>query len=177
MVDAGLLRRAHGQNHFFVGSEEVPGKLEPGNVNHELTAALPGIVEYLSTLGDGPDPVDLQRVFDEIAAHESELAAPLLAFLDEHPKVTLHGPSTADARRRVPTISFTIDGLRSSELPPKLDARGLAVRFGHFHAYRAIRDMGLMERDGVVRASMVHYNTPGEVQRLMQALDELLPGA
>ena len=31
--------------------------------------------------------------------------------------------------------------------------------------------MGLMERDGVVRVSMAHYNAPDEVARLIAALD------
>jgi selenocysteine lyase/cysteine desulfurase len=64
--------------------------------------------------------------------------------------------------------------MRSSELPPRLDERRLALRWGHFYAYRAIRDMGLMDRGGVIRASLVHYNSPAEVERLITALAELL---
>jgi selenocysteine lyase/cysteine desulfurase len=50
------------------------------------------------------------------------------------------------------------------------------VRSGHFYAYRAIRDLGLLERGGVVRASMVHYNTEEEVDRLIRGLDAAIAG-
>ena len=55
-----------------------------------------------------------------------------------------------------------------------LDKHHIAVRFGHFYAHRAIRDLGLADRDGVVRVSMVHYNTLEEVDRLTAFLDEIL---
>jgi selenocysteine lyase/cysteine desulfurase len=64
--------------------------------------------------------------------------------------------------------------MASSELPPLLDQRHLAVRFGHFYAYRLVRDLGLLERDGVVRVSLAHYNSPSEVERLIRSLAELL---
>jgi cysteine desulfurase family protein (TIGR01976 family) len=174
-----LLTRAASQGHFFQDPTDIPHTLEPGNVNYELTASLPGITEYLTTLDGGPpdpepDGARLEGVFERIAAHERALAEPLLAFLAAHPRVTLHGAETADSSARVPTISFTVDGMRSSELPPRLDERKLAVRFGHFYAYRAVRAMGLLERDGVVRVSLMHYNTSSEVARLVDALDELL---
>jgi selenocysteine lyase/cysteine desulfurase len=47
------LLAARSQNHFFFDEGAVPSKLEPGGPTHELTAALPGIVEYLATLDDG----------------------------------------------------------------------------------------------------------------------------
>jgi selenocysteine lyase/cysteine desulfurase len=74
----------------------------------------------------------------------------------------------------VPTISFVVEGRRSSEIPPVLERERLAVRYGHFYAYRAIRDLDLAERDGVVRASLVHYNSMAEVERLVTALDRIL---
>ena len=58
-----------------------------------------------------------------------------------------------------------------TELPPLLDAERIAIRYGHFYAYRLVERMGLMERDGVVRVSMAHYNAPEEVARLIEALD------
>jgi len=167
---AELLARARGQNCFFHGEDAVPAKLEPGGPIHELVASLPGITEYLDWLGDG----SLERAFAAIAEREAELAAPLLAFLDAHPRVSLLGPATADPRERVPTIAFTVDGRRSSEIVSRLDEHGLALRYGHFYAYRPIRDLGLLDQDGVVRASLLHYNTPAEVARLVEALDHVL---
>ncbi|MEM8994156.1 MAG: cysteine desulfurase-like protein [Acidobacteriota bacterium] len=182
---AELLESLPGQNHPFVTA--LPSKLEPGGTNYELMSALPAVPDYLLDLearhAVDPSPADpdasdesrrLDRAFELIAAHEEQLAARLLDFLRGHPKVTVRGPATADRTRRVPTISFTVDGTRSADVPPRLDREKLAVRWGHFYAPRAVRALGLSDDDGVIRVSMVHYNTLDEVDRLVDALDRVL---
>jgi cysteine desulfurase family protein (TIGR01976 family) len=172
-----LLLASKSPNHEFIPETSVPTKLEPGNVSYEAAASLVGIHEYLQALSAHhgiSQPSNLDACFALIAEHEQRLVEPLLAFLHEHPRVRIVGAPSADRELRVPTVSFTVDGLQSSELPPLLDERSLAVRFGHFYAYRLIKDLGLLERDGVVRISLVHYNSPEEVERLLRALDELL---
>lgn len=176
-----LLRHARSQNHFFVGEDEVPYKLEPGSVPHELAAALAAVPEYLLDLearlpggGAGSERERLARAFHAIAAHESALVAPLLEFLGARRGVRVVGEASADPARRVPTVSFTVEGRDAASIPPALDAQGVAVRHGHFYARRAIEAMGLLERGGVVRVSMAHYNSPEEVSRLVAALDRVL---
>jgi selenocysteine lyase/cysteine desulfurase len=56
-----------------------------------------------------------------------------------------------------------------------VDPHGIGIRFGHFYSARLIGALGLDEADGVVRVSMVHYNTAAEVDRLIGVLDTLLP--
>ena len=51
---------------------------------------------------------------------------------------------------------------------------GTYNRFGDFYARRLIDSLGLGPRNGVVRASLVHYNTAGELDRLIAALDPVL---
>lgn len=51
--------------------------------------------------------------------------------------------------------------------------RRVAVRHGDFHSRRLIEALGLAP-GGVVRVSMVHYNTLDEVDRLIAALDAAL---
>ncbi|PRP91338.1 Cysteine desulfurase [Enhygromyxa salina] len=179
-----LLEAARGQNHYFISEDRVPYKLEPGNANHELCAGIPGIADYLRDLdghhhghpapASNPDREALARSFELIAAHEAELAERLLSFLREHPKVRILGPSSSDAATRVPTVAFVVEGRKASEIPPLLAARKLAIRSGDFYARRAIEALGLVEGDGVVRVSLVHYNTLAEVDRLVSALDEVL---
>lgn len=175
------LREARSQNHFFYGEDELPHKLEPGSVPHELAASLPAIPEYLLDLesrlpggGAGDERARLARAFDAIASHEAALVEPLLAFLRGRPGVRIVGEPAADPARRVPTVAFTVEGRDSSEIPAALDAAGVAIRYGHFYAHRAIEAMGLLARNGIVRVSLVHYNTPAEVSRLVEALDKTL---
>ena len=173
-VGKDLLTQVAAQNHFFIGNDEGTYKLEPGNVNHELTASLPGIVDYLQELdrhhgGQG----SVKGAFQRIAEYECQLAAPLLAYLDQHPRVNLLGRAVSD-ERRAPTISFVPLGQRSSDIPAKLDEQKLAIRWGHFYAHRFCTRFGLHDGGGVVRASMLHYNTDAEVLRLIEALDSVL---
>jgi cysteine desulfurase family protein (TIGR01976 family) len=169
-----LLDRARSQNHFFIGPEEGTYRFEPGNVIHELTAALPAIPEYLRELdrrcgGAGT----LTGAFAAVADHEAALAGPLLRFLRDRPGVRLLGRAEAGPDR-APTVSFTVEGRDSSEIPALLDRERVAIRYGHFYAHRAVTALGLHEVNGVVRVSMVHYNTTAEVDRLLGALDRAI---
>lgn len=169
-----LLARAKAQNHFFIGNDEGPYKLQPGNVNHELTASLPAVVDYLQELDrhhGGAGSID--SAFDRIAEHECTLVKPLLDYLDQHPRVRLLGRAVAD-KQRAPTVSFVPVDRHASEIPPRMDEQKVAVRWGHFYAHRFCTRMGLHEGGGVVRASMVHYNTEAEVERLIAAFDTVL---
>lgn len=174
------LRRARSRNHFFIGEDVVPYKLQPGNVNHELSAAMPGVVEYFDAIAKAhgvPGETARARLtgaFSRIAAHEAALAAPLLAFLEAHPKVRILGEASPDAEARVPTIAFTVEGRTAESVATEVEADRIAIRWGHFYAYRAIEALGLMDAGGVVRVSMVHYNTLEEVERLVAALDKAL---
>jgi selenocysteine lyase/cysteine desulfurase len=74
----------------------------------------------------------------------------------------------------VPTISFVVDGVPSDSIPTAVDEHGIGIRFGDFYARRLIDELGLGSRNGVVRVSMVHYNTVEELDRLIGILDSLL---
>ena len=63
------------------------------------------------------------------------------------------------------------EGRRSTDTPALVEPSKVAIRSGHFYAHRLINDLGIDPDDGVVRVSMVHYNTAREVERLIRALD------
>jgi cysteine desulfurase family protein (TIGR01976 family) len=157
-------------NHDFIGRDCVPYKLQPGNVNYELAWGCAGIPDYLEALAahHGADPFEL------IAAHEEALATPLLAWLGVRNDVRIIGRRAADRAQRVPTVSFVVDGRSSAEIVAAVDPDLVGIRYGDFYARRLIEHLGLADREGVVRVSMVHYNTPGEVDRLLAALDVAL---
>jgi cysteine desulfurase family protein (TIGR01976 family) len=172
------LLRARGQNHFFIGEENIPLKLLPGGVNHELTAALAGITDYLDALYyrhfNDPRatlPQRLAAVFPLIAAHEQALASRFLDFLTSKANVRIIGRGVASQSERAPTFSFVVDGRDSEEFPSRLAKDKIAIRHGNFYARCCIDALGLTPHNGVVRASMVHYNTLEEVDRLVSRLD------
>lgn len=45
-------------------------------------------------------------------------------------------------------------------------------RYGHFYSKRLMNDILGVEGNGLVRVSMVHYNTVHEIQELVKALDD-----
>ena len=178
-------KRAHFErlaplNHFFL-DDALPLKLNPGGPNHELSAGLAGITAYLDALhahheGETNLPLHgrLAAIFERIAAHEEALGAPLLKFLASKPGVRLIGNPSADRHVRAPTFSFAVDGRDAGEIARAVSAHEVAIGAGDFYAARCIEALGLAERGGVVRASMVHYNTAEEVERLIRALDDAI---
>jgi cysteine desulfurase family protein (TIGR01976 family) len=167
---------AANQNHFFHG-DNVPAKLNPGGLNYEAVASLSGIVDYFEAVYEhhfeAPEN-DLQarlgQVFGLFAEQEQRLTEPFLAYLADKPGVRLIGGRAPDDRR-LPTFSFVVEGRRPAEVVEALGRERIAVNHGHFYAHRCVEGLGIDPEEGVVRASMVHYNTGHEVDRLIQALD------
>jgi len=175
-----LLKKMDGINHYFI--DEIPYKFQPGNFNYELTYSLLGLTQYLTELHDHhfPEKIDLEdqikfeKSFDLIAEYEQELSMLLLDYLKTKENIQIIGHLTSDKLQRVPTISFIHKNLKSSAIVEKVDPYGIGIRFGDFYAKKIIHDLGLIEKDGVVRVSLVHYNTLEEVNALIKAFEAVL---
>lgn len=175
-----LLEKMVGINHYFI--DEVPYKFQPGNFNFELTAGLAGLPQYFTEFFDHHFPdasaadehQKFQKTFELIAAHEETLSNRLLHYLQSRKDIRIIGVPVASRSRRVPTISFVHEKFKSSEIVKKVDPFRIGIRYGDFYAKKLIRDLGLIEKDGVVRVSFVHYNTLEEVDALIKAFDAVL---
>ena len=105
-----------------------------------------------------------------IRAYELTLSRAWLEHMAAVSGVTVHGIADESSLiGRVPTMSFTVSGVPSAVVAERLAARGVAVRSGHMYSPRVISRLGLMP-DGVVRASLAHYNTHEEIARFRDAL-------
>ena len=171
-----LLRMAN-LNHSFLAADDIPYKLQPGNQNYELGWGATAINDYLGDLGAslgevGDERARIVSAYAGIAAHEAELSGRLLSYLRGRNAVTILGDPTPDPERRVSTISFVVRDMPSEDVVRAVDRHGIGIRFGDFYAKRLIDALGLLQQGGVVRASMAHYNTLDEVDRLIRALDE-----
>ncbi len=167
-------------NHDFIQDTAIPYKFQPGGTSYELSYSVTSILEYFQQLAQqhwGPQVApsvhgQLAQAFALIQAHEEALSDRLLSFLMAQPKVRIIGQPTANAEQRVPTISFVVDGLASDRIPPHIDPHKIGIRYGHFYARRLIQALNLLPH-GVVRISLVHYNTLAECDRLIALLDTL----
>jgi selenocysteine lyase/cysteine desulfurase len=170
-------------NHYFIANDDIPYKLQPGSANFELSWGAAGILEYCEMLAtrfnDAPAATDHGRVhqsFEAIADHEAQLAQRFLHFLTSQPKVRIIGNKSAEQSQRVPTISFAVEGKHASEIVKAIDPHKIGIRWGDFYARKLIESLGLANQGGVVRVSMVHYNTLEEVDKLINCLDTGLLG-
>ncbi|NMC19005.1 MAG: cysteine desulfurase-like protein [Thermogutta sp.] len=158
----------------------LPDRWMTGTQNHEGIAGAAAAVEYLAEIGRRSDPratgrrAALQAAFQAVAQHEHGLVAALLQDLADCPGIRVWGIPVADADRRVPTVSITHRRLPARELAEYLAARSIFTWHGNFHALPLTEVLGA-EPDGLLRISMVHYNTHEEVARLISALRELGP--
>ncbi len=176
-VQRELLLSLPSLNHYFIGREVLPYKLQPGNVNYELSYGCIGIHDYLvdtgTALGAAGTPRQrMQAAFDAFEQHENGLAEQLLQWLRARRGVRIIGRPAADDDRRVPTISFVAAGQAPEAIVRHLDGFGIGIRHGDFYARRLIEGLGL--QGGVVRVSMAHYNTAAEIARLIHHLDEVI---
>ncbi|SMC91599.1 cysteine desulfurase family protein, VC1184 subfamily [Fulvimarina manganoxydans] len=164
--------------HFFFSKQSVPHKLEPGNINYESAYGAIGAVDYVEELGlkagaSAGRPA-IEAGFADIAEQERALTERLMDFLKNRNSVRIIGRRSSAIEDRVSTVSFMVEGKDSKAVVEAVDPAKIGIRHGHFYAYRLIDDLGLMDRNGVVRVSMVHYNTLAEVDRLIAALEPTL---
>lgn len=165
--------------HYFYGKDKVPGKLEPGNPNYELAYATCGVVDYLVALGEkagetGTVREKIEAAFAAITVQENALVERLLSYLRSRNDCQIVGQPVNRDGLRVPTVSFRFDGRDAAELCKAMDAEKIAMRFGDFHSRRLAEYLGLTDQGGMLRVSMVHYNTIKEVDRFTAALDRIL---
>jgi cysteine desulfurase family protein (TIGR01976 family) len=167
--------------HYFYGKDKVPGKLEPGNPNYELAYSTCGIVDYLTALGEqtgetGTVRQKIEAGFAAITAQENLLTERLLDYLRTRNDCRIVGQTTNRDATRVPTIAFRFDGREAGEICKAMDGEKIAMRFGDFHSRRLAEYLGLTDHGGMLRVSMVHYNTLEELDRFTAALDRILSG-
>jgi cysteine desulfurase family protein (TIGR01976 family) len=166
-------------NHFFIGQEVIPYKLQPGNLNYELSYGCIGISDYLIDIGQhlgakGSERELMQAAFDAFEVQEDLLADILLKFLRETPGVRIIGKPRATDGDRVPTISFVVEGIQSEAIVRWVDGHRMGIRFGDFYARRLIEQLGLAPYGGVVRVSIAHYNSVDELNRLTEHLAQAI---
>jgi selenocysteine lyase/cysteine desulfurase len=111
---------------------------------------------------------------EAIAEYERTLSASLLDAIAGISGATVHGVTDRNRlAERVPTLCFTVAGIDASAIADRMAARDVGIRSGHMYSPRLMARLGLMP-GGVVRASLVHYNTVAEVARFRDALEEVV---
>ncbi len=135
---------------------EPPARFEAGTPAIAQAIGMASALRWLDSIG-----------MDPVRAHELEIADYALERLAEVPGLTVFGPPRGPDR--LGPVSFEIDGIHAHDVSEILDRHGVAVRAGHHCAQI------LMDRLGVAataRASFGVYTTPGELDRLVDGLED-----
>jgi selenocysteine lyase/cysteine desulfurase len=145
-----LTNLAHYFNRDPPERQNMENKLGLAAYNYEITQSIPRVVEYLSRPG----------IWDEIEKHEEKLQTTILDWLKKDERITVYGDVTGDRKKRVPVISFAVRGHSSRGVVEAVDKRSqYGVRWGHFYSHRLITKVFGLTEEGIIRISLVHYNT------------------
>ncbi|RKF16679.1 aminotransferase class V-fold PLP-dependent enzyme [Roseovarius spongiae] len=163
------------QGHFF-NQGSLYKRFTPAGPDHAQIAACAGMADYIDALAahHGIDGAPVERaggVHDLMRAHEDALLQPLLDHLGDRNSVRLLGPQAANGR--APTVAVALDQ-PGAQAAAALAERGIMAGGGDFYAVRALRAMGVVPSEGVLRMSFVHYTSQAEIDRLLEALDDIL---
>jgi selenocysteine lyase/cysteine desulfurase len=172
-----LLEETKNLNHEFL-SKEIPLTLNPGGPNHEELACLSGLTDYYEDLYNhhfSNQKLNLhektREIFKLVYSHEEQLMEKLLSFLKSRNNIKLIGKSTHLRNERMPTVSFTVKDKSSLSIAQAAGKNGIGIRNGDFYAWRCLKGLGIDTNDGVIRISMVHYNSMEEVEKLINFLE------
>jgi cysteine desulfurase family protein (TIGR01976 family) len=155
--------------------DTVPERFEFGTLSFELLAGVTAAVDHLAGLAElAGEPADpgadrRRRLVASMAAaeaYEGMLLDRLLAGLAANPAVTV----CPAPDKRCPTVSFRVAGQKPAETARALGDQGICVFSGDYYAYEYFTATGLRDSGGAVRASIYHYNTIDEVDRLLAAI-------
>jgi cysteine desulfurase family protein (TIGR01976 family) len=160
-------------------AESLPGRWETGPQNHEGMAGVVAAVEYLAELGRRHAPgvqgrrAALLAAYDAIRRYEQGLFERLLPGLLAIPGLAFYGiKELARYHQRVPTVALRLAGHSPCELAAKLGERGIFTWDGNYYALNLSERLGVEPTGGMLRIGLVHYNTPEEIGRLLDALRE-----
>ena len=167
-------------------SDELPSKFETGTQNHEGMAGVLGALEYFEWLGKKYGEEQSQAWKEEgftgrrlaykqamsaIRAYEFELSRALIEAVQSVPGTHIYGVTDLKKlEERVPTVSFTMEGIHPRDAADKLGEEGFYVWDGHYYALAVVERLGLLDAGGMVRVGAAHYNTLEEVALFKDAL-------
>ncbi len=166
-------------------------RFETGTPNYEGIAGTLAATDYLRDIGRSYGDVtgapgaeraserrrELVAAMVAIADYERELVGRLIEGLRAIRGVSIHG-ITARGRftARVPTVAVSIAGVHPHAAAEALGRRGIYAWDGDFYATGLIERLGKAETGGVLRLGLVHYNTAGEVDRTLEAVERVASG-
>ncbi len=176
-----VIRRALGetlpnQGHYF-NQGSLYKRFTPAGPDHAQIAASAGMADYFDALYEHHFNKQVSPAARGAAVHtlmreqEKMLLQPVLNYLRQKNSVRLLGPDQAE--NRAPTVAVDL-GKPANDVAQKLSDYGIMAGGDNFYAVRALEGMGIDPDQGVLRMSFVHYTEQAEIDKLLNALDDII---
>jgi cysteine desulfurase family protein (TIGR01976 family) len=153
----------------------APERMETGTLSHEGIAGAAAAVDFLASLApaNGSRRDRLTQTFDALHDRGEALLRWMWDGLSAIDGVRLYGPPPGSPR--TPTVSFTVQGHPPARVASLLAERGVFLSTGDFYATTVAERYGVAG-DGFIRAGCACYTSPGEVERLVAGVGEVVGG-
>jgi cysteine desulfurase / selenocysteine lyase len=135
---------------------DLPYKFEAGTPNIAGVIGFGAAINYLCRIG-------MQNVRD----HEVFLTKYAIKLMSTFKEITIYGPK--DPKDRGGVIAFNIGDIHPHDLATIMNDRGIAIRSGH-HCAQVL--MQRLDVSATSRASFYIYNTPEDIDKLVEALND-----
>ena len=131
------------------------------------------------SLSTSPRRAAIVAAFEAIHHHEHGLMQRLMTGLAEIPGIKIYGiTDPARFSERCPTIALRVIDQTPDQTPlalaTKLGDRGFFTWDGNYYALNLTEQLDVEKSGGFLRIGLVHYNTGEEVDRLLQAIKEIV---
>jgi cysteine desulfurase family protein (TIGR01976 family) len=158
--------------------DEIPWRFETGTSPFADFAGVTAAVDHLAGLAGNANSDTSRRArvttsMSAVAAYELGLFSRLhdgLAAMD-------HVELLASPTRRTATEYFGVSGHHPAAVAEHCARARINVWNGHMYAWELTELLGVRDSGGGVRAGLVHYNDSSDVDRLLEAVDDLRSGA
>ena len=164
--------------------DELPGRWLNGAQSYETLAGVNAAMEYLQSIGQ--DHPEYNSQFPQLTGRRQEIKAGMQAIRDYEatltrkflndistlPQYTVWGAKDeASDVWRVPTIAVSRDGEKSNDIALYLAANKVNIWSRSVYSISLSERLDLEKTGGFIRVGLVHYNTPEEIDRLLELLD------
>ena len=154
--------------------DEIPWRFETGTPPFADFAGVSAAVDHLAGLASPPTHSASRRErlvssMGAVAAYERDLFIRMHDGLAAMEHVELIGSPT----RRTATVYFRIRGRDPAVVAEHCARARVNVWAGHMYAWELTGLLGVRDTGGGVRAGLVHYNDETDVDRLLDAIDDL----
>ena len=167
-------------NHIFFDNEKInnENKMQIGGINYECLSSINGLIKYFDDVSKQFNYKNNSEIFDrnnylfcmdKIKIYEKIFNKLFESLLKNNNSIICFQDKKIS---NVPIYSLKFKNYNSRYIVNTLNNFNIIVGGGTFYCNRLIEQLKLNKNDGVVRISLMHYNTFSEINNLIEILNK-----